>query len=381
MQLITVEVSDVAVPEKPEPCLDLQQSVESLLQRRIEAMALADERLVCCKDTHPFAQAAHDAFYDHLPLSISPDDIWFCIVQGFAHHVNLNAEALRQKFVQHDEKFKLRVERPDFVLGRPNPWPEAFAAFSDQIAEHLGQGLRDDVVANFSTTTKFQRAATEVALMGTFQRYFEYEVRCGCGIPAINLTGAPDDWRDVRRRAVSFAKYGLEGWMTALLPVLDQIEATSRGHGDQEFWQSFFRHTSSSGGSAMTGWIHVLFPYLNDRHNQLVRNSYIDGWSIESRKALNDAKIADRRKHKGFDGPYLGQIPSGLVSAPVKITDERQGCSHEMRFVAGMFGVSQDSKTLGLSPTFGWAITYDQPLPKKPLRRGFWSRRPIDDEL
>src|SRR5262245_2018270 len=112
---ITVEVSDVALREKPETCLDVQQSIESLLQRRIEAMALADPRLVCCKDTHPFAQAAHDAFYDHLPLTISPDDIWFCLVQGFAHHVNLNAEALRHQFVRHEGKLKLRVDRPDFV--------------------------------------------------------------------------------------------------------------------------------------------------------------------------------------------------------------------------------------------------------------------------
>ena len=122
--------------------------------------------------------------------------------------------------------------------------------------------------------------------------------------------------------------------------------------------------------------------------NRLVRNAYIDGWSNEYRKALvNDPgsrlgeKIADWRKRQEFDGPSLGQIPSGLVSAPVKVPDARQDCSHEMRFVAGMFGVSQDSMTLGLSPTFGWAITYDQPLPKKSPRPGFWSRRRIDGGL
>ena len=380
MSSVTIEVSVVDAPEKPEPCLDVHQSVESLLQRRIEAMALADERLVCCKDTHPFAQAAHDAFYDHFPLVISPDDIWFCLVQGFANHVNLNAEALRHNFVTHEGKLKLSVDRPDFVLGRPNPWPEVFTAFSSQIAQHVGRRLHDDVVADFSTTTDFHRAATEVALMDTFQGYFEYEMRCGCGIPSINLTGAPDDWRDVRRHAASFAKYGLEGWVSALLPVLDQIEATSRGHGDREFWQSFFRYESGSGGSAMTGWIHVLFPYLNDGNNRLVRNTFIDGWSVECRKALNDANISDWRNREGFDGPYLGQIPSGLVSAPVKVIDERAGCRHEMRFVAGMFGVSQDPRTFSLSPTFGWAITYDQPLPEKPRRRGFWSRRRVSDD-
>jgi hypothetical protein len=374
MHAVTIPVSDVAAATKAEPRLELRASVESLLQRRVEAMDLADEGLICCKDTHPFAQAAHDAFYDHCPLTITPDDVWFCIAQGFAHHVNLNSEKRRHHFVAHEGKLKLLVERPDFILGRPNPWPEAFTAFSDQISTHVGKNLRDLVVADFSTTTEFHRAATEVALMDTFQAYFEYEMLCGCGIPAINLKGAPDDWRDIRRRASSFAEYGLQHWVSALLPVLDQMEATSRGNGDRDFWRSFFRHESGSGGSAMTGWIHVLFPYLNDERERLIPNRYLDTWPSDVRTALADAQITDWRKRQGFDGPYLSQIPSGVSSAPVKVYDGRTSKSHEMRFVAGMFGVSQDANSLSLSPTFGWAVAYDEMIPATP-RRGFWSRR------
>jgi hypothetical protein len=332
---------------------------------------VSDESLVCCKDTHPFAQAAHDAFYKHYPLTISPDDIWFCLAQGFAHHVNLNAEALRQQFVRHAGKLKLIVDRPDFVLGRPNPWPEAFTAFSDQVAQHVGRPLRDIVVADFSTTTLFHRAATEVALMDAFQAYFEYEMWCGCGIPEIRLSGAPDDWRDVRRRAASFAPYGLERWVNALLPVLDQIEATSRGHGDPEFWKSFFRYRSGSFGSAMTGWINVLFPYIKDTDGKkLEPNPFVDTWTAEWRSALATMNHADPRQRDAFDGPYLGQIPSGVSSAPVGLTDRMTDQRQEMRFIAGMFGVSQDPQTRGLSPTFGWAVVYDQRLPSKPLRPG-----------
>jgi hypothetical protein len=374
MQAVTFPVSDTTLAQKPEDRLDIATSVESLLQRRIEAMAISDEKLVYCKDTHPFAQAAHDAFFDHYPLTITPDDIWFCLAQGFAHHVNLHAQGLRHWFVKHTGKKKLLVERPDFALGRPNPWPQVFTGFSDQIAHHVGRDLHDVVVADFSTTTHYHRAATEIALMDAFQAYFEYEMLIGCGIPSINLTGAPDDWRDVRRRAASFAKYGLEHWVSKLLPVLDQIEATSRGHGDREFWQSFFRYQSGSGGSAMTGWIHVLFPYLKDDKEKLVPNKYLDSWQTETRNAINDEKISNWRDRQGFDGPYLGQIPSGISSAPVKVSDGHTGKQHDMRFVAGMLGVSQDPSTLALSPAFGWAVVYDQPLPMKPLRRGYWAR-------
>lgn len=367
MHAVTIPVSDTKLAATPEERLELRASVESLLQRRIEAMALADERLVCCKDTHPFAQAAHDAFYNHCPLTIGPDDVWFCLAQGVAHHVNLKSESLRHRFVRHHGKLKLVVQRPDFALGQPNPWPEVFTAFSDQIAAHVGRALRDTVVADFSTTTAFHRAATEVALMDAFQGYFEYEMLCGCGIPSINLLGAPDDWRDVRGRAASFAQYGLEDWAKALLPVLDEIEATSRGHGNREFWQSFFRYESGSGGSAMTGWIHVLFPYLKDQRDKLVPNPYLGTWAAEVHKAVNGSD--------GFDGPYLGQIPSGVSSAPVHLIDAQTGRAHEMRFIAGMFGIAQDPATLSLSPTFGWAIAYEQMIPAKKPRRGFWSRR------
>src|SRR3954471_8203161 len=73
MNAVTIPISDVAPAGEPEPRLELHASDEGLLQRRVEAMALADERMVSCKDTHPFAQAAHDAFYDHCPLTIGPD--------------------------------------------------------------------------------------------------------------------------------------------------------------------------------------------------------------------------------------------------------------------------------------------------------------------
>jgi len=163
-------------------------------------------------------------------------------------------------------------------------------------------------------------------------------------IPSITLAGALDDWRDVRRRAASFAKYGLESWMKPLLPVLDEIEATSRRHGDREFWQSFFRYDSVSGGSTMNGWIHVLFPYLKRKDKALVRNAYKDNWPVECRKALEGAKV-EWREQQGFDGPYLKQISSGLVSAPVKVSDDGQGRSHDLRFVAGMLGISLEPQS------------------------------------
>lgn len=43
---------------------------------------------------HGFLDALAIAYKAHLPLALSPDDVWLCIALGFAQHVNLHAEAL-----------------------------------------------------------------------------------------------------------------------------------------------------------------------------------------------------------------------------------------------------------------------------------------------
>jgi len=372
----TFEVSKVEVAARPREQLDRGKAIDDLVSApapkdksapkqaliagaprekrvsRIEQAYASEARLVACTDVSPLVQMAHDAFYEHRPISLSPDVVWFTIAQGFATHVNLNAEALRNRFVRHEGKLKLVVEHPGIFIGQPSPWPEAFTLFSNQISEHVGK-LRDLVVADFSTTGPLERAATEVLLMDTFQAYFEYEMLAGCGIPQITLLGTPDDWRSVRRRAQMLSEYGLEHWTSALLPVLDRIVVTAEGADDPQFWRSFFHYESGSMGAALTGWINVLFPYLIDwtTKQPTVPNQHIPAWQ------QNFAKSP--RGWKDTPGPSMGEMPSGLASAPVRVTDLRTGERHDMRFVAGMFGVVEDPAKV-LSPEFGWAITYER---------------------
>jgi hypothetical protein len=344
----TFEVSEVKPETRSRDALDRSAAIAQLLSTKLEQVYASTASLVACTDISPLVQMAHDAFYEHRPIALSPDAVWFTIAQGFAAHVNANAEALRHRFVKHEGKVKLVVERPDFVLGQSNPWPEAFAAFSDQIARHVGK-LRDLVVADFSTTGPLERAASEVVLMDTFQAYFKYVMMIGCGIPSVTLLGTPDDWRSIRRRAQMLSEFGLDHWTDALLPVLDRVVATAEGADDPKFWQSFFHYESGSMGAALTGWIHVLFPYIKiwSRDGYSIQpNPYVSTWERAYRSGGVD------------DGPALRSMPSGLASAPVEIADIRTRATHEMRFIAGMFSVVQDAAGV-LAPEFGWAVTYD----------------------
>jgi hypothetical protein len=369
---VTIPVSDVALGS-PLPTVDRSTEIPKLLGagergavrgtrtsgapvRQLEQMWQSGARLVATTEGNALALAAHDAFYMHHPLRLTPDAVWFTLAQGFATHVGLHAETLRKRFVKHEGKVKLVVERRDFFLGQPNPWPEAFAAFSDQIASHVGR-LRDLVVADFSTTGPLERAASEVVLMDTFQAYFEYVMMCGCGIPSVVLEGTPDDWRSVRRRAAMLSEFGLEHWTNALLPVLDEIVRSAEGSADRAFWRSFFRYQSGSGPSELTGWILTLFPYVKTFANgtdKLVPSPYLADWEARLRRA----EAPDRKMTRSTEGPGLGALPPSLASAPVTVIDVRDGSTHPLRFVAGLFGVTQDDGRV-LAPEFGWAVVHD----------------------
>lgn len=292
-----------------------------------------------------FVAALDVAFNRHVPLTLSPDDVWLCVAQGFAHHVSLHAEALRARFVRHEGKAALSVRRDDFRKGYPdNPWPEAFAAFSDQISAHVGK-KRDLVVADFSTTGPVERAASEVVLLDAVRSYFDYQMMSLCGIPTVTLLGIVDDWRRMKTRVEALAEFDLGWWTAALLPVMDQLIAAARGRADAEFWQSIYKLKQASGGPYVTGWCNTLFPYVKGHRSSLVRNVAATEWE------------------RGLDGPFGGGptpdgIPVGLSRAP--FVWNHLGTEYAMEFVGGFLGV-MPAEGGSVRPCIGWAVCDETP--------------------
>lgn len=293
-------------------------------------------------EQHALLEAAYWAYSRHYPFVLSPDAVWLAVAQGFATHVNANAEGLRGRFVRHAEQPTITIIRDDFVKGSPvNQWPEVFSAFSEAIASHVGR-QRDLVVCDFSTTGPCERAASELVLMQAMQRYFRYEVHTRCGIPEISLEGTPEDWRGIRRRAHALREYELDWWVDALSPVLDQLVAASEGHVDVPFWETFFKHADGSGGPWVRGWINTLFPYLRKETSGLVRNEYLTAWT----KPLKNPRDAV--------GPRPSEISSGLSQVP--FIWKYLGLNLPMQFVGGFVGVAQDDVTFAVRPAIGWAV-------------------------
>lgn len=335
--MTTFAVADVSHSVNRLRSITVDESIKIRLNRKFEASSSNVPSLVR-SSVHGFVDAVHAAFDNHHPLILSPDDIWLCLIQGFAMHVNANAETLRSKFVQHEGKKELCVRRDDFVKGSDsNDWPGMFSMLADKIAEHT-EKTRSLIVADFSTTGIVERAASEIVLFDSMRSFFNYRLMTACGIPEITLLGTLADWVLIRKKAEAFAEFGLDEWVQELLPILDQFVNAKQGKVDVPFWESFYKSRGGSGGPYANGWINVLFPYLKCGDRPVEYNGMVTGWKRQLRN----------------DGVSMDRFPSGLSSVP--FIWEYYTAMITMLFVAGFIGISQDTESGAVRPAIGWAI-------------------------
>jgi hypothetical protein len=328
------------------------------LSRKIEALP-AIGGLMVKTSFHPFMEAMHTAYAKHYGMTISPDMIWLLISQGFALHINQNAEQLRGKFVDFDGKKKLHVQRDGFVKGgATNDWPGVFAEFSKQIEANTGPELLDLVTGDFSTTGIAEKAAFQVTLMDAMKSFFEYSVSTMCGIPEITLEGTPEDWRKIEEKTKALAKYDLEWWVNDLAPVLKQFTAAAEGKRDQEFWQSIYKwHSVGSGNPYITGWALNFFPYTEygGEYEELRPGKWTSpgGEELITRVATTSV-FTSGLSHADFLWNY-------------------NGTKYAMEFVAGFVGFRQDAETLSLRPEINWAIVDKQRKPSPEALKAYMS--------
>lgn len=325
---------------------------------RLEKSSYIDGKLVHLGG-RSFLDCCVCAFAQHLPLAISPDHIWTMITYAFAKHVDQNSEALREKFVKHEGKKRLLVvtkdefqmsgaDQPDSGEPAENWEKEIFFEFSKQIKAAIGDEIHASLVSNFSTTTASSLAASEITLMSSMKNFFSFGMlTTECGIPEFTLLGTEEDWVSLRARAEglgalmtkTFSKY----WLPLLLPVLDKFVEAYRGNVHHGFWQTMVKLRDTGGGSGsysfISGWIQVLYPYLEEGK----LNNGIRPWN-----------------EMYFTGPRPEEFPETLSRAPVDW--KYHDTDFDLHFNAGFIGFCQsDDGTL--TPEIGWYVTHDPEPP------------------
>ena len=354
-QRLVIDIEELEPPKENLPTMDYDAILRQMFSNlNIDSRTLTTHSHLTTPlvdgNMHPFFNGMHIAYAQHRPFVLSPDALWLVICQGFAQHVDHNAEALRHLFVDFEGKKTLQVFSSDISPDAPaEKWEAVFPLFTQQIARHTGDSLVSILTADFTTSTPATRAASQLTIMAAMQEYFDYEMIEICGIPQVILEGTPEDWQRIVDRTEWLRRYRLDWWVDEMLPVLRKIVLAAQGEVDQAFWRNMYKqHDMTTHGCGepevlCDGWIVKFFPYDDiDFRADWYKNTPPE-YFRNNLQTLYD--VAE-------------DLPPEITVVPLKyitlLSDTLM-----LRLYAGFVGLSQDEATHALKPEIGWFIARD----------------------
>ncbi|MFI9365425.1 DUF4419 domain-containing protein [Kitasatospora sp. NPDC053057] len=285
-------------------------------------------------------RAAHAAFAEHLPLSLSPDVLWYAVVHEVAVHVRMYPPRYRALFGAADRARVLTV-RDDTLTGWDADWTRSLRLVREPLAAALGAEVVELFRPGFSTTTPDDEASALVALMDVIGPYYDFRWETRCGIPKVRLEGTAEDWALLAARVGELAERfdWLAPWFAELRPVLAEIAATAAGGPvDEGFWRSLYKWESVSGGPRVTGWLTAFFAHTQTPDGPRLRQTF-DWWEAAGTSYHRDAFA-------------VNDFPSHLSTVP--FVWECLGVERPMAFIAGVLGIERDGEFL--RPRLGHAV-------------------------
>jgi Domain of unknown function (DUF4419) len=332
--------------------------------------------IVDADEAHPLIGAVHLAFSQHRPLVLTPDAVWLTIAQGFAQHLRINSETLRERFVRHSGKKTLTVEYPHAVL--PEKMEPIIDQFRQILGEELGTGMARLMICDFSTTTDVERTASAVIFMDAFQPYFEYLLVCICGIPRITVMGTEEDWRAIAERVRILGEYDLSWWTTHVEKIVQKLGDAAAGRPDKAFFQRIYKPENAYGGEVVTGWIGRLYPYIKSDGAFQRINPMLE----IPEESVGKRKKADRTLFFENECPAIrtDDTMPGLskVELTVKFPDKHD---RKLDLIAGLMGVTQ-LEDGSLEAKAGWFVqkaSLDIGEVLDQLRQAGFRGRPLPD--
>jgi Domain of unknown function (DUF4419) len=312
----------------------------SIRDGSIEAAVLSGEGLLREPDRNSFLETCLVAYDQHVPLVLSPDDVWMASLMAVTKHIGLHPEDARKALVDFEGKKLLEVVANDFTKGSPdNDWPRVFGEFAGpdgQIERYLGK-KRDMLDPSFSTTTAITKAAMQIQTMAALSPYFDYKVWTKCGLPTVTLLGTTDDWNGIVRRVEAFGEFYPRWAHEPLLQTVTEFAAASAGNVNPSFWTRFVKGLEGSGSYDVSGEINAFFPYLlGDEPNE----------ALTQPRQRDGSRVAAERGH----------FPGSVASVPVLWN--YYGTEYKMRLAAGHVGTAIDVSTgvPSYRPITGWAL-------------------------
>jgi hypothetical protein len=318
-----------------------------------------------------FVETLQDAYADHRPLVLSPDDIWLILCQGFSIHLNEHFKEYQSKVFVSDKKETLAVRNDSLGLRNAAPWQNLIGGFTKEAKSYLKQDLYSWMVPSFTTTDSTVHTVYEITLLESVQKAFNYVAETGCGIPTITLKGKVSDWEEIESRIEHFRDFGLGSWVSNLKPILHEFTEARKGKVNKRFWNGIYKESSAYGVYNISGWMLKYFPYMkkyvNAGNKTITMGDEKDDNGIPAsyqqpletfNYVPNEFMDADnymlstyttRNFPGGFakiDVEWISHDPKGKLSAH----------QEKLEIYGGFLGIVQNHQNLSLRPLIAWAV-------------------------
>ena len=292
-------------------------------------------------------QGFYSAYENHLPIRLTPDIIWLLIVQGFAQHVNFNAEYLRNKFVNFENKKTLEIiisKYHSYKQMKSEDYESLFENLTDQIKSYVGEELINTLDFNFSTSNKITKIVGYTSIMSAMKKYFKFVGFCHmCNFPYIILEGSLEDWENILKKVKELEKYDLKEWTEILETILKEIIETKKGKINKDFWKN------------------ILYPDKVDERIEIgmsykyktIQVDGIKGWLLNFFPYFNDGEFRCDSALKTKD---IWKLPDRLLKTPLLMKSDDEGKT-DMIIYSGFFGMNVDKEKDNLAtPEIGWFV-------------------------
>ncbi len=188
---------------------------------------------------------------DHLGVVISPDHIWFTLLNELATIVKENAEKYRYLFSDSKEKQTIIIVTNELVV---MPIGELIASLKKLVPENV-----DEFLPKFSISTERSIHACNATFCDLVSPYYNYCMMM-CGIPLIDVRGTLDDWNVLYAAWTNLAKF-FPDEQVYFAKVETTIENCINHINDQSWWLNIFSLERCGSGSdvEVCGWFTNLF--------------------------------------------------------------------------------------------------------------------------
>jgi len=272
-------------------------------------------------------EAVDLCFSHHVPLSLSPEVIWYVIANEIATTVKKNPKKYAHLFTKSPEKEKLTVRVDDYIYGQPNDWGRDIPRFEKLLLGRVPSSIMEDMMPDLSTLGADSEIAMLLTFMDAASPFYSYAMSTLCGIPLIRLEGVSEDWINIRESAGKLAGTfpDLRSYFKNLIPILRELENTAKGESPSlDFWSSIYKRSHGSGGPFLFGWILNLWAYHSMENGKLEmkRDVDLDWTNLNHNSGMTTSCVPIGVSQVDFVWEYLSKnIPMKFVGGIVSTED------------------------------------------------------------